>query len=82
MQYRALKKVTKNYDTKYTKETFTRELHLTFGNCKIYISEQQYGVTHTPHVDIVTSKCTYSMSLCDLIHMIDPNANVTNNSLY
>jgi hypothetical protein len=81
MTYRALKKITKNYDTKFTKETSTREMHLTFGNCDIHIIEQQYGHTHTPQLEIVTSKCTYCISLNDLIHKIDPDANTTENSL-
>jgi hypothetical protein len=81
MKYRALKKITKNYDTKYTKEASTREMHLTFGNCNIRIIEQQYGVVHTPQVEIITSKCTYNISLNDLIHKIDPDANTTNTSL-
>lgn len=81
MTYRTLKKITKNYDTKFTKETSTREMHLTFGNCEIHIIEQQYGVVHSPQIEIVTSKCTYCMSLNDLIHKIDPDANVTASSL-
>ncbi len=81
MTYRALKKITKNYDTKFTKETSTREMHLTFGNCDIHIIEHQYGIINSPQVEIVTSKCTYGMSLNDLIHMIDPDANVTETSL-
>ena len=81
MKYRALKKITKNYDTKFTKETSTREMHLTFGNCDIHIIEQQYGHIHTPQLEIITSKCTYSISLNDLIHKIDPDANTTENSL-
>jgi hypothetical protein len=82
MTYRALKKITKNYDTKFTKESSTREMHLTFGNCDIHIIEQQYGVVHSPQVEIVTSKCTYCISLNDLIHKIDPDANTTENSLF
>ena len=81
MTYRALKKITKNYDTTFTKETSTREMHLTFGNCKIHIIEHQYGVVNTPQVEIATSRATYHMSLNDLIHMIDPDANTTETSL-
>lgn len=81
MRYRALKKITKNYDTKFTKEASTQEMHLTFGNCDIHIIEQQYGYTHTPQLEIVTSKCTYCISLNDLIHKIDPDANTTETSL-
>ena len=81
MQYRALKKITKNYSTKYTKMAETREVHLTFGNCEIHIIEQQYGVVHPPQLEIVTSKATYHISLNDLIHKIDPDANTTETSL-
>ena len=81
MKYKVIKKINKNYDIKYTKEKDTQEIQLTFGNCKIYISEQQFGCRHTPYVDIVTSKCTYSMSLNDLLHKIDPNVIVTETSL-
>ena len=81
MKYRALKKITKDYDTKYTKAAETREMHLTFGNCDVHIIEQQYGVTHSPQLEIVTSKATYCISLNDLIHKIDPDANTTENSL-
>ncbi len=81
MKYRVLKKITKDYDTKYTKETTTQEIHLTFGSCEIHISEQQYGITHSPHVHIVVPNCTYSISLKDLILSIYPNAAVTDNSL-
>lgn len=82
MKYRTLKKITKNYDTKYTKEAETREMHLTFGRCNIHIIEQQYGVSHSPQLEIVTSKATYCISLNDLIHKIDPDANTTENSLW
>ena len=82
MKYRALKKITKDYSTKYTKMAETREMHLEFGDhCDIHIIEQQYGVTHPPQLEIVTSKATYHISLNDLIHKIDPDANTTETSL-
>ena len=82
MEYRALKKITKNYDTKYTKVAKTREMHLKFGgHCDIHIIEQQYGAVHSPQLEIVTTKATYHISLNDLIHKIDPDANTTENSL-
>jgi hypothetical protein len=81
MTYKALKKVTKNYDTKFTKETSTLEMQLTFGNCKIIFSEQQFGERHFPQVYIMTSKGTYVTQLKDLILKLIPDASVTNTSL-
>ena len=81
MTYKALKKVTKNYDTKFTKETPTLEMQLTFGNCKIIFTEQQFGDRHFPKVYIMTSSGTYVTQLKDLILKLVPDASVTNSSL-
>ena len=81
MTYKTLKKVTKNYDTKFTKETSTLEMQLTFGNCKIIFTEQQFGQRHYPQVYIMTSNGTYITTLKDLILKLIPDANITDNSL-
>lgn len=81
MIYKALKKITKNYDTKFTKETSTLEMQLTFGNCKIVFTEQQFGERHFPQVYIMTSKGTYVTQLKELILKLMPDANVTDGSL-
>lgn len=62
MNYKALKRVTKNYDAKFSREQKTDEIEITIGDIVINIAEQQYGVKTPPYVYLTTKDCTYQMS--------------------
>ena len=53
MEYKILKRVTKNYDEKFSKERQTNEIHLSVGGVKVFITEQQMGCAlNKPHIMI------------------------------
>lgn len=62
IRYKALKRVTKNFDTKFSRERETDEIEITIGDITLNITEQQYGVKTPPYVYLTTKDCTYQMS--------------------
>lgn len=73
MKYRALKKCTKDYDEKFTREKETKELQIDIKNrIIIHFEEHQLGIDlNEPHVDIaIPGGYSYSMDLSEFIKRI------------
>lgn len=63
MRYKALKKVTKDYDEIWSKERETDEIQINTHGVEIDITEQQVGVPlQQPYVNIYIDGITYSMN--------------------
>lgn len=61
MNYKVLKRVTKNYDEEFSKEQQTDEIEILVGDVIINITEQQCGMKVKPHVRIYAKDYLYSM---------------------
>lgn len=62
MKYKTLKRVTKYYDEKFTKEKETNEIHININDVNIQIIGQQCGnVLNEPYIEIITKECSYGM---------------------
>ena len=61
MNYKVLKRVTKNYDEEFSKEQQTDEIEILVGDVVINITEQQCGMKVEPHVRIYAKDYLYSM---------------------
>lgn len=63
MRYEVLKRVTRNFEEKFSKEKQTNEIHININGFDIFITEQQCGhLISEPHVTIfVPNGYSYGM---------------------
>lgn len=67
IKFTRLKRIKKYYEEVYSKFKRTNEIHIQVNDennneVELQIMDHQYGLPLSiPHVEIITSKCTYSM---------------------
>lgn len=72
MKYEVLKKVTRKFEEKYSKEKKTNEIHININGFDMFITEQQCGMPISePHITIcMPNGYSYSMDFNTFIKKI------------
>ena len=72
MKYKVLKRVTRNYDEKFSREKQTDEMHINVRGIGIIITEQQCGHSLSePHITIYAPNgCVYEMDFNTFINKV------------